>query len=66
MFPASHPDAWAEHERWLDCPVQIVEPEWSVLFDVDADMARRTREKLLDELEGSDVAVACGHFPEAA
>lgn len=50
----------------MHCPVQLVEPEWSVLFDIDAAMARRTREKLLDELEGTDVAVACGHFPEAA
>ncbi len=50
----------------LHCPVQLVEPEWSVLFDVDAAMARRTRERLLDELEGTDVQVACGHFPEAA
>lgn len=50
----------------LHCPVQLVEPEWSVLFDIDADLARRTREKLLDEVEGADVAVACGHFPEAA
>lgn len=50
----------------LHCPVQLVEPEWGVLFDIDAAMARRTREQLLDELEGTDVAVACGHFPEAA
>lgn len=50
----------------MHCPVQIVEPEWSVLFDIDAAMARRTRDALLDELEGTDVAVACGHFPEAA
>jgi glyoxylase-like metal-dependent hydrolase (beta-lactamase superfamily II) len=50
----------------MHCPVQLVEPEWSVLFDIDAAMARATREKLLDELEGTDTAVACGHFPEAA
>lgn len=50
----------------MHCPVQILEPEWSVFADVDADLARRTRERLLDELEGTDTAVACGHFPEAA
>lgn len=50
----------------MHCPVQIVEPEWSVLFDIDAAMAKRTRDAMLDELEGTDVAVACGHFPEAA
>lgn len=50
----------------VHCPVQLVEPEWSVLFDVDPVQARTSREALLDELEGTDVAVACGHFPEAA
>ena len=48
----------------LHCPVQLVEPEWAVFADVDADLARRTREKLLDEIEADDIAVACGHFPE--
>ena len=37
-----------------------------MLFDVDPALARRTRDQLLDELEGSDVPLACGHFPEAA
>ena len=50
----------------LHCPVQLVEPEWSVMFDVDTAMARRTREKLLDELVAEDVTIACGHFPETA
>lgn len=46
----------------VNCPVQIAEPEWSVLFDVDAALARRTRDALLAELEGSATAVADGHF----
>jgi glyoxylase-like metal-dependent hydrolase (beta-lactamase superfamily II) len=50
----------------MHCPLQLGEPEWSVLFDVDAALARQTRERLLGELEGADVAVGCGHFPEAA
>lgn len=50
----------------LHCPVQLVEPEWSVLFDVDPVLARATREKLLDELAAEDVTIACGHFPETA
>lgn len=50
----------------MHCPAQLTEPDWSVLFDVDPDMARRTREALLDELEGVDVPIGCGHFPEAA
>lgn len=50
----------------LHCPVQLVEPEWSVLFDIDPAAAKATREKLLDELAAEDVTIACGHFPEAA
>jgi glyoxylase-like metal-dependent hydrolase (beta-lactamase superfamily II) len=50
----------------MHCPLQVSTPEWGVLFDVDADMARRTRERMLSELEGEDVDVGCCHFPEAA
>jgi glyoxylase-like metal-dependent hydrolase (beta-lactamase superfamily II) len=50
----------------MHCPLQVSNPEWSVLFDVDAGLARRTRERMLAELEGQDVAVGCCHFPEAA
>ncbi|MEJ8277777.1 MBL fold metallo-hydrolase [Pseudonocardia spirodelae] len=48
------------------CPAQLPEPEWSVLFDVDPVTASATRERLLDELEGTGTVVGCGHFPEAA
>ena len=50
----------------MHCPLQVSAPEWGVLFDVDSDLARRTRERVLRELEDEDVAVGCGHFPEAA
>jgi len=49
----------------LHCPAQIVEPEWSVPGDVDPDLAHRTRDRLLAELEGSETIVGCGHFPGA-
>ncbi len=48
----------------LHCPLQISAPEWGVVFDVDPDLARRTRERQLAELEGSDTVLACSHFPE--
>lgn len=48
----------------LHCPAQIVEPEWSVPGDIDPDLARQTRERLLAELEGSETIVGCSHFPE--
>ena len=50
----------------MHCPLQVSTPEWGVLFDVDPDLARRTRERMLAELEDQDVAVGCCHFSEAA
>ncbi|MGH3445985.1 MAG: MBL fold metallo-hydrolase [Nocardioidaceae bacterium] len=49
----------------MHCPAQLLEPDWSVLFDVDADVARRTRDALLDELEGTDTVLGCSHFPDS-
>lgn len=48
------------------CPAQLEEQEWSVLFDVDPVTARATRERLFDELEGTDTPVGACHFAEAA
>lgn len=50
----------------LWCPAQLQEPEWGLFFDIDPDLARRTREALLAELESSDTTVAgCSHFANA-
>jgi hypothetical protein len=47
----------------VTCPVQLEEPDWSAMSDVDPALAARTREALWQELEGSaDLAVAA-HFP---
>ncbi len=46
----------------VNCPVQIAEPDWAVLFDVDPERARRTADALLAELEGSATMVAGSHF----
>ncbi len=48
----------------LHCPLQIGKPEWGVVFDVDPDLARRTRERQLAELESDGAVAACSHFPE--
>jgi glyoxylase-like metal-dependent hydrolase (beta-lactamase superfamily II) len=45
------------------CPVELVDDEWAVLGDVDPQLARRTRNALARELEGTDVRVAGPHFP---
>lgn len=48
----------------ITCPVQLDEPTWHSMGDVDPDLADRTRERLWRELEGEDVTGAGAHFPE--
>ena len=43
------------------CPVQLLEPEWAAISDVDPALAALTRENVQRELEGASVAGA--HFP---
>ena len=45
------------------CPVQLEEPDWQAMSDVDKDMAARTREALFKELEGTDSVAVAAHFP---
>lgn len=47
----------------VHCPIELVEDDWEAVFDVDPALARRTREALARELEGTDVPVAAAHFP---
>jgi glyoxylase-like metal-dependent hydrolase (beta-lactamase superfamily II) len=47
----------------VHCPIELVEDDWEAIVDVDPALARRTREALARELEGSDVPVAAAHFP---
>jgi glyoxylase-like metal-dependent hydrolase (beta-lactamase superfamily II) len=47
----------------VHCPIELVEAEWASLGDVDRDLARRTKEALAKELEGSGVPVTGAHFP---
>lgn len=48
----------------ITCPVQLDEPTWHSMGDVDPALANRTRERLWRELEGEDVAGTGAHFPE--
>jgi glyoxylase-like metal-dependent hydrolase (beta-lactamase superfamily II) len=48
----------------ITCPVQLDEPTWHSIGDVDPGLADRTRERLWRELEGEDVTGAGAHFPE--
>jgi len=47
----------------VECPLQLEEPDFYALSDVDPALAARTREALWRELEGTDVAVSAAHFP---
>ena len=48
----------------VHCPVQLEDDEWAALFDVDPALAKRTRNALARELEGTNVRVSGAHFPE--
>jgi glyoxylase-like metal-dependent hydrolase (beta-lactamase superfamily II) len=48
----------------VTCPVQLDEPTWHSIGDVDPELANRTRERLWRELEGEDVTGTGAHFPE--
>jgi len=48
----------------VHCPVQLEDDEWGALFDVDPELAKRTRTALAKELEGTDTRVSGAHFPE--
>ncbi len=45
-------------------PVQLLETEWNTPFDVDGALARRTRQRLVRDVQAHrDTAVAGMHFP---
>ncbi len=46
----------------VHCPVELVDDEWGGMFDMDPELARRTRLALNREIEGVDVPVAAAHF----
>jgi glyoxylase-like metal-dependent hydrolase (beta-lactamase superfamily II) len=48
----------------VTCPIQLDEPTWHSIGDVDPALADRTRERLWRELEGDHTLGAGSHFPE--
>jgi glyoxylase-like metal-dependent hydrolase (beta-lactamase superfamily II) len=48
----------------VHCPVELLEDEWEFIADVDPALARRTREALAREIEGSGIPASAAHFPE--
>lgn len=47
----------------VECPLQLEEPDFYALSDVDPALAARTRETLWRELEGTDTLMSAAHFP---
>jgi len=47
----------------VECPLQLEEPDFSVMSDVDPALAARTRDALWAELEGTDTMMTAAHFP---
>ena len=48
----------------VECPLQVEEPDFYAMSDVDPDLAKRTREALWRELEGRETVVGAAHFPD--
>ncbi|CAN5587098.1 MBL fold metallo-hydrolase [soil metagenome] len=44
-------------------PALLDRPEWVYLFDVEPETTVATRRAVLDDIEGKDIIVACGHYP---
>ena len=47
----------------VHCPIELIDEEWAGMGDVDPELAKRTRNALARELEGTDIPVAAAHFP---
>ena len=48
----------------VHCPVQLDEPTWACVADVDPELGKRAREKLWRELEDPSTVGGGGHFGE--
>lgn len=46
----------------VHCPIELVDDEWAGMGDVDPELAKRTKNALARELEGTDIPVAAAHF----
>jgi glyoxylase-like metal-dependent hydrolase (beta-lactamase superfamily II) len=47
----------------VECPLQLADPDFYALSDMDPALARRTREVVWAEVEGSATLVGAAHFP---
>jgi glyoxylase-like metal-dependent hydrolase (beta-lactamase superfamily II) len=47
----------------VHCPVELTDPEWGLIQDVDPALAKRTRFNLTARIEDGSTHVTAGHFP---
>jgi glyoxylase-like metal-dependent hydrolase (beta-lactamase superfamily II) len=47
----------------VHCPLELMDPEFSLMADMDQAMADRTRTAIRREMDGGNVTVAAPHFP---
>jgi glyoxylase-like metal-dependent hydrolase (beta-lactamase superfamily II) len=45
-------------------PAQIDHPDWAYAYDVDPQLASKTRATLLTRAAERGILVACGHYPD--
>lgn len=48
----------------VTCPIQLTEEDWQGMSDMDPALARRTRDALWAELEGTETKFTAAHFPD--
>ena len=44
-------------------PVQVLHPDWSPVFDIDAGLSAKTRSELFDRIDQEGLTFAAGHYP---
>lgn len=47
----------------IHCPLELVDSEFAIMSDIDPAMAKRSKDILRQELEGTNVHVSSSHFP---
>jgi hypothetical protein len=64
LLVRSSPDALLLWGDVANHPAQVGEPDWGPGSDVQPEVARGTRRRLLDRVEGEGMWLAPAHFPE--
>jgi len=47
----------------IHCPMELVDNEFAIMSDIDPGMAKRSKDILRKEIEGTNVHVSSSHFP---